>query len=391
MSLDIVFLGFWFIVSRGCKVPDVGTIEVDLSHNLLSILTNLAISVVEVQLTILNDQFIVGHPKLGPVGSTDASLGPTLAVDKRSTDVELVGTRNMTIDSGPFVVGVVSLEAAEVVGEARVGVGHAAASVTCWRDGTRGRKTPSEQIFTVGGVDQLRLRLCHIVSTFKIKFGLNMGPITGRIRANGAQFVFQVDLTITGVNPEASLTWNHLTQVLLNHLTSRGLDKTCSSMVGTVGLEYEYEYDHPIVGVVSDLVILTWQRQRAKVNLAIWTLDTALGDVVWRTRQPRLPLPYVVTPVVLVQENRLPHGDVVVTDEDDVNSNILVIIITTFGVTGQLHPQIRVIGQVHGVREANGLVRTRLVGVSTHVEVECFIVVFDNIVLDIIVEATEVE
>ena len=160
-------------------------------------------------------------------------------------------------------------------------------------------------------------------------------------------------------------------------------------MVGTVGLEYEYEYDHPIVGVVSDLVILTWQRQRAKVNLAIWTLDTALGDVVWRTRQPRLPLPYVVTPVVLVQENRLPHGDVVVTDEDDVNSNILVIIITTFGVTGQLHPQIRVIGQVHGVREANGLVRTRLVGVSTHVEVECFIVVFDDIVLDIIVEAID--
>ena len=92
-----------------------------------------------------------------------------------------------------------------------------------------------------------------------------------------------------------------------------------------------------------------------------------------------------------MQENRLPHGDVVVTDEDDVNSNILVIIITTFGVTGQLHPQIRVIGQVHGVREANGLVRTRLVGVSTHVEVECFIVVFDNIVLDIIMEATEVE
>jgi len=236
MSLDIVFLGFGFIVAGGCKVPDVGTIEVDLSHNLLSILTNLAISVVEVQLAILNDQFIVGHPKLGPVGSTDASLGPTLAVDKRSTDVELVGTRNMTIDSGPFVVGVVSLEAAEVVGEARVGVGHAAASVTCWRDGTRSRVTPSEQIFTIGGVDQLRLRLRHVVSTFKVEFGLNMGPITGRIRANGAQFVFQVDLTITGVNPKARLTWNHLTQVLLNHLTSRGLDKTCSSMVGTVGL-----------------------------------------------------------------------------------------------------------------------------------------------------------
>ena len=112
MSLDIVFLACRFIVARGCKVPDVWTIEVDLSHNLLPILTNLAISVVEVQLTILNDQFIVGRPKLGPVSSTDASLGPTLAVDKRSTDVELVGTRNMTIYSGPFVVGVVPLEAA---------------------------------------------------------------------------------------------------------------------------------------------------------------------------------------------------------------------------------------------------------------------------------------
>ena len=72
----------------------------------------------------------------------------------------------------------------EVVGEAGVGVGHAAASVTCWRDGTSSRVTPSEQIFTVGGVDQLRLRLRHFVSTLKIELSLNMGPITGRIRAN---------------------------------------------------------------------------------------------------------------------------------------------------------------------------------------------------------------
>ena len=310
------------IIARACKVSDVGTKEADPSLAVLAILADVAPGVVQVQLTILNDQVTVSEAKVCLILRADPSLRPALAVDKTATDVELEAALEVSVHAGPLVVGARLLEAAQVVGEARVRIRHSTPSVDSSPDRTGRCVSPIKPPQTIRRVHELGLRVSDVLVALEVDDGLYVGSV-GVVRADGAELVLQEHLIVLRVKLEAAAL--NLAEAFMSHLTFGSLDEAGSGVVWTTG---GLGVDHRATDVEDHLaasgadllhVIIIGEGEDTEVDLALWGLDAAGDDLVWGTRQLCPPLPGVVTEVTRALENlRVSDGDVMVTQEHDV-------------------------------------------------------------------------
>ena len=89
-----------------------------------------------------------------------------------TTDVELEAALEVSVHAGPLVVGPHLLEAAQVVGEARVRIRHSTPSVDSSPDRTGRCVSPIKPPQAVGGVHKLGLRLSDILVALEVDDGL---------------------------------------------------------------------------------------------------------------------------------------------------------------------------------------------------------------------------
>ena len=91
------------------------------------VLARPALRVVEVELPVLDGQLLVPRPWV--LGGADPRPVPALAVHQTPADVELKLALDVSVGPGPLVVLLLAPEAAEVEGEAGVGVRDPAVTV----------------------------------------------------------------------------------------------------------------------------------------------------------------------------------------------------------------------------------------------------------------------
>ena len=120
-----------------------------------------------------------------------------------TTDVELEAALEVSVHAGPLVVGPHLLEAAQVVGEARVRIRHSTPSVDSSPDRTGRCVSPIKPPQTVGRIHELRLRLSDVLVALEVDDGLIMGSV-GVVRADGAK----LDLALLGLDAGGdALVW----------------------------------------------------------------------------------------------------------------------------------------------------------------------------------------